>query len=268
MDELTGIVARAAKAILALSRTDIVARLKPDGSPVTAADEASQQVIASGLARLVPGVPVVSEEAAAGGAAAAVGGSYILVDPLDGTRELIAGRDEYTINLAVVSGGMPLVGVVAAPALGCVWRGVLGHGAERLDLAAGAERATGRQAAAIRTRPLADAAPVAMVSRSHFDPRTDAFLAGIPRVSRLPSGSALKFCRVAEGAADLYPRLAPTSEWDVAAGHAVVAAAGGTVLTPEGAPLGYGRATGSYGIAGFVAWGDPRAAVRLGGRKP
>jgi 3'(2'), 5'-bisphosphate nucleotidase len=259
LDELTGIVARAAAAIIAISRSDNSVRTKADSSPVTPADEASQAIIAEGLARIAPGVPVVSEESAnrnAGG-----GASYVLVDPVDGTRELVAGRDEYTVNVAIVSGGIPILGVVAAPARGRLWRGVPGHCAERIDQPAGADWAAGGRATAIRTRPMAESAPVAVVSRSHLDASSEAFLARIPRVSRLPSGSAVKFCLLAEGAADLYPRLAPTSEWDVAAGHAVLAAAGGAVLTPAGAPLHYGLAEPTFRIGAFIAWGDPEAAA-------
>jgi 3'(2'), 5'-bisphosphate nucleotidase len=268
LDELSAIVARAAAAVLALSASDRAPHLKADGTPVTAADEAAQAVILEGLAELVPQVPVVSEESPAREVARGGAPSYVLVDPIDGTRELIAGSAEYAINVAIVTAGNPVVGVVAAPALGCLWRGVPGHGAERCDLPAGAEWSGSLQVTAIRPRPMAYAAPVAMVSRSHFDAATDAFLARIPRVKREPCGSALKFCRVAEGAADLYPRLAPTSEWDVAAGHAILAAAGGAVLTTAGEPLGYGRDPQTFRIADFIAWGDPAAARALAGRQP
>ena len=183
------------------------------------------------------------------------GASYALVDPLDGTREFIAGRDEYTINIAIVSGGVPVIGIVAAPALGLAWRGIVGVGAERFAIAHGESA----RPTAIRTRPRPRAGLVATVSRSHLDARTQAFVAGLAGRDRTcRPAPRIKFCRLAEGAADVYPRLAPTREWDVAAGHAVLAAAGGMVVTPDGTPLRYG--SDGFLIPGFVAWGDPAAA--------
>jgi 3'(2'), 5'-bisphosphate nucleotidase len=256
MDALTEIATRAAATILA-ARADSGIRTKTDGSPVTTADEAAEAVILAGLAQVAPALTVVSEEQAAHQAPAVSSTSYALVDPLDGTKEFIAGLDEYTVNIAIVSGGVPVLGVVAAPALGLIWRGIIGGGAERIVVGGGHGQAT-----AIRTRALPSTELVAAVSRSHLEARSQAFLAGLPRVTQLSCGSSLKFCRVAEGAADIYPRLAPTRDWDVAAGHAVLAAAGGSVLTPDGAPLRYGAP--DFGIAGFIAWGDPAAPVQLG----
>jgi 3'(2'), 5'-bisphosphate nucleotidase len=251
LDELTAIVSRAAAAIVAKPLATLAARTKADLSPVTAADEASESVLLDGLARLLPGLPIVSEEA--GGEAAAC---FVLVDPLDGTRELLAGRDEFTINLAIIAGQRPVLGIVCAPALALLWRGSAGGGAQRIALAPGADPARARPAA-IRTRRRPSNGLVAAVSRSHLDAATEAFVARWPNVSRLVCGSAIKFCRVAEGAADLYPRLSPTSEWDVAAGHAVLAAAGGTVTGPDGMPLLYGRP--GFRVPAFIAWGDPES---------
>ena len=252
LDRLSAIAARAAAAILAVDRAALAARSKPDGSPVTAADKAAQDVILPELAGLLPAMPIVSEEAEQ--AQPAPGKSYLLVDPLDGTKELLAGRDEFTVNLALVQDGRPLLGVIAAPALGLLWRGVVGRGAERLQLG---PRPGGP--VAIRSR-VPGAAMVAAVSRSHLDPATETFLARQPRLERLICGSSLKFCRLAEGGADLYPRLAPTFEWDVAAGHAVLAAAGGTVTTPAGDLLTYGRE--EFRIPAFIAWGHPRGPAQ------
>jgi 3'(2'), 5'-bisphosphate nucleotidase len=249
LDELTALVARAAAAILAKPPAMLVRRAKPDFSMVSEADEASEGVLLDGLARLLPGLPVVSEEA--GGKAAA---DFVLVDPLDGTRELLAGRDEFTINVAIIVDRHPLLGIVCAPALGLLWRGLVGTGAERLPLSAGTGSASAPRAA-IRTRRRPADGLIAAVSRSHLDAATDAFVAQLANATRLVCGSALKFCRVAEGAADLYPRLSPTSEWDVAAGHALLAAAGGAVTTPTDAPLTYGRP--DLRIPAFIAWGDP-----------
>jgi len=251
MDELTGIAARAAAAILDLaSKGD--ARIKADGSPVTAADEAAEVIICEGLQRLAPGIPIISEERASHDKPKAIeSGSYFLVDPLDGTREFIAGRDEYTINIALMTDGAPLLGIICAPApsLGGFWRGIDGRGADRI---AGA---TIGKPTPIHTRPRPPREVAIMVSRSHLDARTRAFADGFPQAKLVQCGSSVKLCRVADGTADLYPRLAPTRDWDVAAGHAILKAAGGDVTAPDGSPLRYG--TADLSIPAFVASGRP-----------
>jgi len=259
MDELTALIARACNEIAAISPATVVQRLKPDQSPVTAADEASEATILRGLARILPNVPIVSEESITARMPADLAGSFVVVDPLDGTREFLAGRDEFTVNLAIVTHGVPIAGIVAAPKRERVWRGVPGHGAERLRLQAQGVSEGQR----IRTRPWPRTQPVVAVSRSHMDAATDAFVNALGQVSRVAGGSAIKFCQVAEGSADVYPRLATTCEWDVAAGQALVSAAGGIVTTPQGTPLRYGRASENFRVPGFVAWGDP-AKVRAG----
>jgi 3'(2'), 5'-bisphosphate nucleotidase len=227
-------------------------RTKSDGSPVTAADEAAEAVIAAGLARLGLDIPVISEEQAARERPAAAGENFILVDPLDGTREFIAGRDEYTVNIGLVSGGIPMLGVIAAPALGLLWRGIVGRGAERLDFSTQTMSAP----QPIRTRPRPASEPVVITSRSHLDARTQAYIDGLPGARRLACGSSIKFCRLAEGAADIYPRLAPTHDWDIAAGHAILLAAGGRMIAPDGSPIVYGSA--DLIVPAFLAFGDPR----------
>jgi 3'(2'), 5'-bisphosphate nucleotidase len=259
LDELTTIVSAAAAAILAARAGSLDARTKADRSPVTVCDEAAEAAILSGLARVLPGVAVVSEEAATGAPPMSLPDSFVLVDPLDGTRELIAGRDEFTVNVAIVRGGRPRLGIVAAPAQGVVWRGREGQGAERLQLPPGAPASAARERSAIRTRAAPRAGLVAVVSRSHLDAETEAFLARLPIAGRLTSGSAVKFCQVAEGAADVYPRLSTTCEWDVAAGHAVLTAAGGVLTAPGGAALSYGQIGRNFRVPAFVAWGDPEA---------
>jgi 3'(2'), 5'-bisphosphate nucleotidase len=250
MEELTAIVARAAAAIRECGAASL--RHKTDGSPVTAADHAAEAVILQGLERLAPGVPIVSEErSAADQARAPHSATYFLVDPLDGTREFIAGRDEFTVNIALMTRGTPLAGIVAAPAADQVWRGIVGRGADRMALSNQGERT------AIHTRPR-PAAPVVMVSRSHLDAGTKAYLAGVPQAAAVTCGSSIKFCRIAEGSADLYPRLGPTHDWDVAAGHALVLAAGGDVRAADGSQLVYG--TPKRLIANFIARGDPSKA--------
>ncbi len=254
MDELTGITMRAAAAILDFA-TDAGLRSKADGSPVTAADEAAEVIICDGLRRLAPDVPVISEEHAARERPKPIAaGSYFLVDPLDGTREFIAGRDEYTINIALMTDGAPMLGVICAPALGDLWRGIVGRGAERILLAHRTEVPM-----PIHTRAQPKGEAVVVVSRSHLEARTKSYVDGLPGAKLVQSGSSIKFCRLAEGSADLYPRLAPTHDWDIAAGHAILKAAGGSVTAPDGAPLVYG--TNDLLIPAFLAWGDPASAV-------
>jgi 3'(2'), 5'-bisphosphate nucleotidase len=262
IDDLTTIVSRAAAAILEIRAQALHPRTKADQSPVTAADDASEAIIMEGAARLLPGVPIISEEATARGSVAALADEFILIDPVDGTRELVAGRDEFAINVAIVRDGAPALGIIAAPAFGLIWRTAPGGGAQRFRLVPGAAADAATDVTAIRTRPMPTSGVVAAVSRSHFDAATDAFLTQLGTqygdVARLASGSAIKLCRVAEGSADIYPRLAPTHQWDVAAGHAIVAAAGGIVTTPERSPLCYRPAEGLL-VPGFIAWGDSSA---------
>ena len=234
MNALTALVAKAGAATLSVSRDRMTISGKADGSPVTEADLASDRIIADGLARLCPDIPLLSEERVHL-AAPPYAGSFFVIDPLDGTREFIAGRDEFTVNLAIVTNGVPLLGIIGAPALGMIWRGLVGHGAERLAVGGGGA------AEPISTRPF---------------PAHGAWIGAV----REPLGSAVKFCRIAEGEADIYPRLAPTCEWDVAAGHALVAAAGGKVTDGSGAPLRFGEARAGFLVPEFIAWGDPSAA--------
>lgn len=259
LDDLTAIVARACAEIRAVSPETLVPRMKADQSPVTAADEASEAAIMQGVGRLLPKITVVSEESADGNHGQ-LNGSFLIVDPLDGTREFLAGRDEFTVNLAIVTRGAPIAGIIALPKRGQVWRGIVGGKAERLRLLEdGAD-----QPQQIRTRGWPDQGAIAAISRSHFDTITDAFLNSIGPVKRVASGSAIKFCQVAEGAADVYPRFATTCEWDVAAGHALLVAAGGDVTSPNGLSLAYGRAAENFRVPAFIAWGDAHkgAAVR------
>ena len=258
MQPLTDLVMRAGAAILAVDRVAMRVEGKPDGSPVTEADLAADRILAEGLAALQPAVPTLSEERA-GLASPPFNGSFFLIDPLDGTKEFVAGRDEFTVNLALVTNGVPILGIVGAPALGLIWRGIPGRGAERLTVAA-----DGRIASAdpIETRsfPPAGRGWIAAVSRLHGNSRTEEFIDRRPGAAREPMGSAVKFCRVAEGRADIYPRLAPTCEWDIAAGYAVLTAAGGKVTDSSGASLHFGEAHRDFIVPEFVAWGDPSAA--------
>ncbi len=257
LDALTEIVIGACAVINSLSAKNIEHRIKPDRSPVTAADEAAEAAIVAGLKQLLPEIPIIAEEMAARTQSPELNGSFILVDPLDGTKEFIAGSDQFTVNVAIITRSVPLAGIVAAPKQGYVWRGVVGHRAEQLRLVAG--KAVAPQP--IHTRAWPAEGAVAMMSRSHLDPTTHAFLARLEPIARMPSGSSIKFCKIAEGIVDVYPRFAAVCEWDVAAGHALLTAAGGIVTTPDGAPLTYGRRNDNFRVPAFIAWGDPAKAA-------
>jgi 3'(2'), 5'-bisphosphate nucleotidase len=269
LDELTAVVRQAAAAILTIDPAEARARLKADRTPVSNADLVAQAALLEGLERLMPALPIVSEEAGALAPLDRHHDSFALIDPLDGTREFLAGRPEFTVNLAIVIRGIPAVGIIAAPALHGLWRGIVGRGAEFLPGRAEGDAGPPAGIVAIKTRAAPATGFMAAVSRSHFDEATARFLSHVPLAGRIVAGSSLKFCRIAEGQADLYPRLAPVCEWDIAAGHAVLAAAGGMVVTPEGGTLPYGRLSDGFRLQGFVACGDVTAmpaileAVRL-----
>jgi 3'(2'), 5'-bisphosphate nucleotidase len=256
IEPLTEIVTQAGAAILAVNRSAMKIDGKTDGSPVTEADLAADSIIAAGLARLAPNVPSLSEERTQH-AELPYKGSFFLVDPLDGTKEFVAGRDEFTVNVALITQGVPLLGIVSAPALGLIWRGIVGRGAERLTLGEGKPRIE-----PIRTRPCPPRGRpwTVAVSRLHGDARTEAFIAARPHAVRSELGSAVKFGRVAEGAVDIYPRLSPTSEWDVGAGHALVTAAGGKITDSNGSALRFGGMRRDFIVPEVIAWGDPNAA--------
>ncbi|MGH6901228.1 MAG: 3'(2'),5'-bisphosphate nucleotidase CysQ, partial [Geminicoccaceae bacterium] len=234
LPEIVKLAERAAAVILDHYRGDAAVRLKADASPVTAADEAAEAVILAGLAELTPTIPVVAEEPVAAGRLPALGdGPFWLVDPLDGTKEFISKNGEFTVNIALIEGSESVLGVVLAPALGKAWWGARGHGAMARD---GEDKALPRR---IGVRPRS-ARPVAVASRSHADPQTEAFLDEAGVAERISAGSSLKFCLVAEGKADLYPRFGRTMEWDTAAGHAVLRFAGGKITDRGGVELTYG----------------------------
>ena len=247
---LRAIAHRAGDEILAVYASDFAVRDKSDASPVTEADTRAERVIVDGLAECAPGIAVVAEESVAAGHVPDVGARpFFLVDPLDGTREFIGRNGEFTVNIALVEDGAPTVAVVHLPALGetcwtagdgTAWRARGGEAAERIVC-----RRPGRRL-------------VAIASRSHRSPETDAYLRRFDVADTVSAGSSLKFCRIAEGAADLYPRLGRTMEWDVAAGHAIVAAAGGSVETLDGRPLGYGKP--GFANPHFVVRGLPPEA--------
>jgi 3'(2'), 5'-bisphosphate nucleotidase len=213
---------------------------KEDASPVTAADHAAEAIILERLRQAAPGVPIVAEEEVAAGRIPKVASEFFLVDPLDGTKEFIAKRGDFTVNIALIRDGAPLLGVVFAPANAKLFVGdVPSRKAFRADQ--NPDPGTRAQLEPIRVRQVPPRGITAVASRSHSNPETDEYLAKHNVADRVSVGSSLKFCLVAAGEADLYPRLGPTMEWDTAAGHAVLLAAGGQVTTPEGAPLRYGK---------------------------
>jgi 3'(2'), 5'-bisphosphate nucleotidase len=259
MEPLTKLAVQAGAAVLAVNRSTMGMDKKIDGSVVSDADTLADAIISEGLTKLAPDIPVLSEERTHL-AARPYRDSFFLIDPLDGTREFISGTDEFTVNIALVTRGEPVLGIVVAPARGIVWRGLVGFGAERLLATKDAAVYGAPQPIRTRPHPGPSAPWIVAVSRSHGDPHTEAFIAKRPGAIRQALGSSIKFCRVAEGGADIYPRLSPTSEWDVAAGHAIVTAAGGLVTDGRGQPLRFGEAREGFLVQDFIAWGDPQAA--------
>jgi 3'(2'), 5'-bisphosphate nucleotidase len=244
------IVSEAGKAIMAVQAADIGTRHKPDGSPVCQADIKAEQLILARLAALMPDVAVIAEESFAAGDSAPALERFLLVDPLDGTREFLAGHQDFTVNIALIEAGNPIVGAICAPALGQLY--VAGATAFRADLADGNTLSAMKP---IATSPVPASGLRAIASRSHMNPSTEEWLAQRPVAELQRAGSSLKFCLIARGDADVYPRIAPTMEWDTAAGHAIVNAAGGCVLSPDGSPLRYGKRDAGFKNAGFIAWG-------------
>lgn len=238
----------AAADILAIYAQDFDVERKADASPLTAADLAAHQRIVTGLGALTPDIPVLSEESAeACFEARKAWTRYWLVDPLDGTREFVKKNGEFSVNIALIEDGVALFGVIQQPVTGLLWHGTPGQGAFRRE---------GNAEARIHCRQPAAPPLTIAASRSHRDPRTDAVIAAFPQASVISLGSSLKFCRIAEGTLDLYPRFGPTSEWDTAAGQAIVEAAGGVLLDPHGRPFRYNqRETLLNGD--FFASGDP-----------
>jgi 3'(2'), 5'-bisphosphate nucleotidase len=231
---------RAGGAIMSVYATDFAVRDKVDTSPVTVADEAAEKIILADLAAIAPGVPVIAEEAVSAGNVPAIGERFFLVDPLDGTREFVARRDEFTVNVALIENGEPVLGVVFAPARReLYWGDVKAGKAGHIDADPDGTMPSLGNAIAARHPPAQGLTAVA--SRSHRTPETDTFLANYPVVEFRSIGSSLKFCLVASGEADIYPRIGTTMEWDTAAGHAVLVAAGGRVTGLAGEPFRYGK---------------------------
>ena len=247
-----GLALRAGEAILAVRAHGFDVQRKLDASPVTVADTEAEAIIVAGLREAAPGIPVIAEEEVAGGRITVPSREYWLVDPLDGTREFAAGNEEFAVNIGLVRDNRAHLGVVGVPALGELFGGIVGQGAWKRDKA-------GERVVRAR-RPPADGL-VVLASRYHADsPRLDAFLAGRKVARIINFGSSVKFCRLAEGVADLYPRFGRTMEWDTAAPQALLEAAGGTVRTLEGAPFRYGKP--GWENPHFVCTGAPAIEPR------
>ncbi|MEO1042413.1 MAG: 3'(2'),5'-bisphosphate nucleotidase CysQ [Pseudomonadota bacterium] len=248
----------ASRLILAIYREGGDHRTKDDGSPVTLADEQGEAAILAALRAAHPSVPILAEESVAAGDVPEVGDEFFLVDPLDGTKEFVTGTDEFTVNIALIQNGAPVLGVVTTPALGMLYVGDVGHGAfrQRYDFEAG-QQAGDTETIAVRDVPATGG--IAMTSRSHGSPETAALLRDLGVVDVMAAGSSLKFCAIAEGRADLYPRLGRTMEWDTGAAHAVLKAAGGEVYTfddkKRGEPLSYGKKERGFDNPHFLAVG-------------
>lgn len=254
---LTDAAARAGAAIMQ-SYGAAEVEFKDDKSPVTRADRDSEAIILAALAELAPGVTVVSEEMFKG-APSALPDRFFLVDPLDGTKEFIHKRSDFTINVALIKAGRPRFGLVYAPARALLAVTPEPGKAVEAELSpneAGAELSRLREKP-LQARIVPEAGLTALVSHSHLDAETEAFLAKLKIAARSSAGSSIKFLAIAEGEADVYPRFGPTMEWDTAAGQAVLEAAGGSVVDTGGQPLSYGKAGQGLRNPGFIAWGRP-----------
>jgi 3'(2'), 5'-bisphosphate nucleotidase len=246
MLEILNALARNAGAlIMEIYGTDFSSHQKSDSSPVTEADEKAEALILKGLASHFPNIPVIAEEAVAAGQIPKIGNEFFLVDPLDGTKEFISRNGEFTVNIALIKNHFPVAGVVYAPALKRLYCGEHGVGAACSQI--------GSQLQPINVRKLPEHGATVLASRSHRDQATNDYLANIKVAELFAAGSSLKFCTIAEGKADIYPRFGRTMEWDTGAGHAVLAAAGGKVIEATGKPLLYGKSDRGFDNPAFIA---------------
>lgn len=252
-ETLSALALKAGAAALTIYASDFEADAKDDASPVTEADRLGEEIILAGLKDFAPDVPVLAEESASNGDMPDdLGERFFLVDPLDGTREFVNRTGEFTVNIALIENGKPVFGVVYAPASNILFAGGR-SGAWKTIID---EDGSMGDRLPISVRPVPAAGLIAVASRSHRSPETDEYLKTLNVADFTAAGSSLKFCLLAEGAADVYPRFGRTMEWDTGAGQAVLEAAGGRVLTyPEGAPLTYGKKSRGYDNPYFIAWG-------------
>lgn len=249
---LADLARRAGATIMEIYATNFSAEEKADLSPVTIADEQAEVLILDGLKKAFPNIPVVAEESAAAGRIPQVDDQFFLVDPLDGTKEFVSRNGEFTVNIALIKKGVPVLGVVYAPALSKLYVGEIGVGAAMAEIKpADAVKDAAWRKLAVRCLP-GDGATV-LASRSHRDAETEAYLATLQVKKIIGAGSSLKFCTIANGEADIYPRFGRTMEWDTAAGQAVLTAAGGKVCTTDNHPLRYGKTERGFDNPAFIA---------------
>lgn len=258
---LCDIALKAGALIMEIYATDFDVERKDDSSPVTQADERAERLILSALAEAEPDLPVIAEESMAAGQIPVHGHRFALVDPLDGTKEFINKRGEFTVNIAIIEYGKPVMGVVYAPALSRLFVGEGPGQAWQAEVEPGGAVPPPEARSPLAIRPRPEAGITAIASKSHRSPETDAFLEMFDTADIISAGSSLKFCLVAAGEADLYPRLGRTMEWDTAAGQAVAEFAGARVLQENGHPLLYGKAHRGYDNPHFIVYGDVRPPV-------
>jgi 3'(2'), 5'-bisphosphate nucleotidase len=260
LDDIVVIARDAGREIHRIWKAGFETSTKRDGSIVTIADEQAEAIILAGLAHVAPGIPVIAEEQVAAGRIPAINDRFFLVDPLDGTKGFAAGdNDAFTVNIGLIDRGRPALGVVYAPATGWLWAGSASAGAWR----AHCDPATAQEAAPrtpIRVAERGNGWRL-VASGSFTGPKQSAFARLVGAAETVSASSSIKFCRIAEGAADIYPRFGPLSEWDVAAGHAVLLGAGGDVVTLNGAPIPYGLRDGRFELDGLLAFSAAAAAA-------
>ncbi|MQB21408.1 3'(2'),5'-bisphosphate nucleotidase [Agrobacterium tumefaciens] len=255
LESLIAAALSAGREIMAVHAAGPQVTYKNDCSPVTEADQRAEDIILSSLARHYPDIPVVAEESAASGHIPEIKSDFFLVDPLDGTKEFISDKQDFTVNIALIRNGTPVLGVVYAPALGVAWTGEK-ETARKLFISGEFESVSNHSIRCRAKPPM----PVAVISRSHCTPKTEAFVAENGLIDSISIGSSLKFCMLAEGAADVYPRFSRTMMWDTAAGDAVLRAAGGITLDMAGLPLRYEIDQSNDDMLAnpdFIAWGAP-----------
>jgi 3'(2'), 5'-bisphosphate nucleotidase len=254
--KLAEIAIEAGRILRAMERVSIEHRLKDDGSPTTAADLAAEELIIKRLAEAWAHLPVIAEETTS---TAAPGDLFFLVDPLDGTSDFIRGTGEYSVNIALIHSGRPVAAAVAAPALETVW--LAGETAQSGTITG--DEALPGTLRTINVREAPERDLIALISRRHGDVATEECLSALSIGTRRAASSALKFCFIASGEADIYVRCGPTMEWDTAAGDHILLRAGGCVIGPGGIPLTYGHETRGYRNGPFAALGDPGLAAKL-----
>ena len=254
-EALAGIALEAGAVIMDIYATDFDVATKGDASPVTAADEKAEAIILSALQALAPDIPVLAEEAVSAGDIPEIGDRFFLVDPLDGTKEFVHKRGEFTVNIALIENGRPVMGVVFAPAMDRLFVADSVSSAWQASAKAGGVVPPASERSPLHIRNQSGAL-TAIASKSHRTPETDAFLEKYDVAEIISAGSSLKFCLIAAGEADIYPRMGRTMEWDTGAGQAVVEAAGGIVLEEDGTPLRYGKTARGYDNPHFIVYGD------------